>query len=180
MWIGNFSTLDEVGQGYDLTVIWYGKERTLKVEDSCKHISKSTMCSIINWPKKCNRKLIWYVNVLGEPNVQARAMPPCALVNQDFKMIRLVTQANIQPNSKDIIGEKSTTWSCDQAPQEINTYKSFGVVVNGSKLYFKFASDFPSMGHKLSSCTSNFMCGRRQYQISWVLKSWLGFGQCTH
>jgi hypothetical protein len=84
---------------------------------------------------------------LGEPSEQARIMPTCALVNKGCKMIPLVTQVDIEPNSIDVItSEKYPPLEVvEQAPQEVNTYNNFGVVENESKSYFMFASDLPSM-----------------------------------
>jgi hypothetical protein len=86
---------------------------------------------------------------MGESSVQARAMPTCALENQDCMMIPLIKQADIHPNSKDIMTLKkyAPLEVVDEPSQEVHTYnKSFGVVENGYKSYFMFASDLPSMG----------------------------------
>jgi hypothetical protein len=47
MWIGNFATPEEAARAYDVAVIRYKKQTTLNFEDSCKHLSNSTMGSII-------------------------------------------------------------------------------------------------------------------------------------
>jgi hypothetical protein len=53
-----------------------------------------------------------------------RAMPTCALVNQDCVRIPLITQAHIQPNSKEIITLENypPLEVVDKASQEVNTY----------------------------------------------------------
>ena len=48
MWIGNFDTPEEAARAYDVTVMGYGKQTTLNFEDSCKHVSNSTMRSIMS------------------------------------------------------------------------------------------------------------------------------------
>ena len=79
-------------------------------------------------------------------------MPTCALVNEDCKMILLITQVDIQPKSKDIItSEKYPPLEVvDQAPEEVNTHINSGVVEDGNKSLFMFASDLPSMGDTCS------------------------------
>ena len=135
------------------------KQTTLNFEDSCKHLSNSTMQSIMPSDTRIAIDKSFEVSTsqfmplgthilsLGEPSEQARTMPTCALVNQDCKLTRLVTQVDIEPNSKDIItSEKYPPLEVvEQAPQEVNTYINFGVVENESKSYFMFASDSPSM-----------------------------------
>ena len=47
MWIGNFDTAEEAARAYDVAVIQYKKKTTLNFEDSSKHVSNSTMRSIM-------------------------------------------------------------------------------------------------------------------------------------
>jgi hypothetical protein len=164
MWIGNFATPEEAARAYDVAVIRYKKQTTLNFEDSCKHLSNSTMRSIMPSDQKIASDKSFEVSTsqsmplgsntcLGDPSVQARVMPTCGFVNEVCMMIPLVTQADIQPNSKDIItSEKYAPLEVvDEAPQEVDAYnKSFGVVENGYKSYFMFASDLPSMGDTCS------------------------------
>jgi hypothetical protein len=85
---------------------------------------------------------------LGEANVSARAMPTCALVNQDCKMNPLVMQVDFQPDSTNVMtSEKYPTLEVvDQELGEVNiNNKTLTVLENESKSYFMFASDFPSM-----------------------------------
>ena len=159
MWIGNFATPEEAARAYDIAVIRYKKQKTLNFEDSCKHLSNSTMQSIMPSDTRIAIDKSFEVSTsqsmplgsdtcLGEPSEQARIMPTCALVNQDCKITPLVTQVDIESNSKDIITLKKypPLEVVDDASQEANTYnKSFGVVDNGYKSYFMFASDLPSM-----------------------------------
>ena len=161
MWIGNYDTPEEAARAFDVAVIRYGMQRSLNFGDSCKHISNSTMKSIM--PSDQSNALDNSFDIstsqfmplstrtisLGEPTNQARAMPTCALVNQDCMMIPHVMQLDILPNSKDIITAKKYPQLevVDEASREVNTCdKSFGVVENGNKSYFMFARDLPSMG----------------------------------
>jgi hypothetical protein len=85
---------------------------------------------------------------LREPIVQARAMPTCAFANQDCEMNHALMQSDLQENSKAIITlEKYATLKViDPTCKKISIYnKNIGVVDNGSKSYFMFASDLPSM-----------------------------------
>ena len=165
MWIGNFDTPEEAAQAYDVAVIRYRKKTTLNFEGSSKHLSNSTMWSVMPRDQRnaidnsfgISTSLCMPLSTrtisLGEPYFQERAMPTCALVNQDCKMIPLVTQINIQPNSKDNMTLKKYTSHdvVDEAPREVNiSNKGFGVVENGNKSYFMFASDLPSMGDTCS------------------------------
>jgi hypothetical protein len=165
MWIGNFATPEEAARAYDAAVIRYKKQTTLNFEDSCKDLSNSTMWSIIPSDQSIAIDKSFEVltsqsmplgtrTCMGEPSEQARAMPTCGLVNQGGMMIPLVTQADIQPNSKDIItSEKYPPLKVvGEASQEVDTYnKSFEMVENGYKSYFMFASDLPSMGGACSA-----------------------------
>jgi hypothetical protein len=165
MWIGNFATPKEAARAYDVAVIRYKKQTTLNFEDSCKHLSNSTMRSIMPSDQRIALDKSFEVSTsqsmplgsntcLGDPSVQARVMPTCASVNQGCMMIPLVTQAEIQPYSKDIItSEKYPPLEVlDKASQEVDTYnESFEVVENGYKSYFMFASDLPSMGGACSA-----------------------------
>jgi hypothetical protein len=165
MWIGNFATPKEAARAYDVAVIRYKKQTTLNFEDSCKHLSNSTMRSIMPSDQRIALDKSFEVSTsqsmplgsntcLGDPSVQARVMPTCASVNQGCMMIPLVMQAKIQPYSKDIItSEKYPPLEVlDKASQEVDTYnESFEVVENGYKSYFMFASDLPSMGGACSA-----------------------------
>jgi hypothetical protein len=165
MWIGNFATPEEAARAYDAAVIRYKKQMTLNFEDSCKDLSNSTMWSIIPSDQSIAIDKSFEVSTsqsmplgtrtcMGEPSEQARAMPTCGLVNQGGMMIPLVTQADIQPKSKDIItSEKYPPLKVvGEASQEVDTYnKSFEMVENGYKSYFMFASDLPSMGGACSA-----------------------------
>jgi hypothetical protein len=160
MWIGNFATPEEAARAYDVAVIRYKKQTTLNFEDSCKHLSNSTMHSIIPSDKKNAIYKSFEVSTskfmtlgtrtcMGQPSEQARAMPTCGLVNQGCMMIPFVTQVDIQPNSKDIItSEKYPPLEVvDKDSKEVDAYNErFEVVENGYKSYFMFASDLPSMG----------------------------------
>ena len=166
IWIGNFATPEEAARAYDIAVIRYGKKRTLNFEDSCKQLSNSTMRFVMPSDQRIaidnsfdistspSMPLSTRILSLGEPDIQARAMPTCASVNQGCMMIPLITQTDIQPNSKDIITLENypPLEVADEASQEVNTHnKSFGVVGSGYKSYFMFASDLPSMG---STCST--------------------------
>jgi hypothetical protein len=160
MWLGNFATPEEAAQAYDVAVIRYKKQTTLNFEDSCKHLSNSNIQLIIPSDQRIAIDKSFEVSTsqsmplgihtcMGQPSEQARAMPTCGLVNQGGMMIPLVTQADIQPNSKDIItSEKYPPLEVvDEASQEVDTYnKSFEVVENEYNSYFMFASDLPNMG----------------------------------
>jgi hypothetical protein len=164
MWIGNFATPEEAAQAYDVVVIRYKKQTTLNFEDSCKHLSNSIMQSIIPNDQRIAIDKSFEVSTsqsmplgtpsgMGQPSEQARAMPTCASVNQGCMIIPLVTQAQIQPNFKDIItSEKYAPLEVvHEASQGVDTCnKSFGVVENGYKPYFMFASDLPSVGDTCS------------------------------
>jgi hypothetical protein len=84
---------------------------------------------------------------LGEASVQAKAMPTCALVNQDCKMNPPVMQVDFQPNSTNImtLEKYPTLENLDQELGEVNiNNKTLTVLENESKSYFMFASDLPS------------------------------------
>jgi hypothetical protein len=165
MWLGNFATPKEAARAYDVAVIQYKKQTTLNFEDSCKHLSNSIMQSIIPSDQRIAIDKSFEVSTsqsmplgtpscMGKPSEQAKAMQTCASVNQGCMMIPLVTQTEIQPNSKDIItSEKYPPLEVlDKASQEVDTYnESFEVVENGYKSYFMFASDLPSMGGACSA-----------------------------
>jgi len=159
MWLGNYDTPEEAARAYDATAIRFGKQTILNFEDSCKHILNSTMRSIMASDQNSTIGSSFEVSTsqsmplgshtsLGEASVQARAMPTCALVNQDCKMNPLVTQVDIQPSSTNIMTlEKYPTLEVpDQELGEVNTKnKTLTVLENESKSYFMFASDLPSM-----------------------------------
>ena len=122
MWIGNFDTPEEAARAYDVAVIRFGKQTTLNFEGSCKHISNSTMRSLVRSDTKSaigssleiatsHSMPLGTHTYVGEANVQPRAMPTCALVNQDCKMNPLVTQVDFQPNSTDIMTLENFIWS---------------------------------------------------------------------
>jgi hypothetical protein len=173
MWIGNFATPEEAARAYDVVVIQYKKQTTLNFEESCKHLPNSTMRSIMPSDTRIAIDKSFEVSTsqsmplgshtcLGEPSEQARIMPTCALVNQDYKMIPLVMQVDIEPNSKDIItSEKYPPLEVvEQAPQKVNTYIDFGLIENESKSYFMFASDLPSMDDTCSPLQKTGSCSK--------------------
>ena len=158
MWLGNYDTPEEAARAYDVAAIRFGKQTNLNFEDSCKHISNSTMRSIMASDQKSTIRSSFEVSTsqsmllgthtsLGEANVQARAMPTRAFVNQDCKMNPFVTQVDFQPNSKLIMTlEKYPTLEVHQELEEVNTNdKAFRVLENERKSYFMFASDLPGM-----------------------------------
>jgi hypothetical protein len=166
MWIGKFANPEEVARAYDVAVIRYKKQTTLNFEDSCNHLANSTMQSIIPSDKKNAIYKSFEVSTsqsmtlgtrtcMGQPSEQAGAMPTWGLVNQGCMMIPLLTQAEIQPNSKGFITSHKypPLEVVDEASQEVHTYnKSFEVLDNGPhKSYFMFASDLPSMGGACSA-----------------------------
>ena len=108
MWICNFDTPEEAARAYDIVAIRRGKQTTLNFEDSCKHISNSTMRSIVrsdtnsakgsSFEIATSHSMPWGTRTsLGEANVLASVMPTCALVNEDCRMNPLVTQVNFNP-----------------------------------------------------------------------------------
>jgi hypothetical protein len=159
MWLGNYDTPEEAARAYDAAAIQFGKQTTLNFEDSCMHISNSSMNSKTTSDKKSTIRSSFEVSTsqsmplgshafLGEANVQARAMPTCALVNQYCKMNFPKTQVDFQQNSTNIMTlEKYPTLEVvDQELGEVNTKnKTFKALENESKSYFMFASDLPSM-----------------------------------
>jgi hypothetical protein len=159
MWLGNYDTPEEAARAYDATAIQFGKQTMLNFEDSCKHISNSTMRSTMASDQNCTIGSSFEISTsqsmplgshtsLGEASVQARAMPTCALVNHDCKMNPHVTQVDIQPNSTNImtLEKYSTLKVLDQELGEVNTNnKTLTVLENDNKSYFMFASDLPSM-----------------------------------
>ena len=160
MWIGNYDTPEEAACAYDVVAIQYGMLETLNFEDSCKYVPNSTMQSILSSDQKNaidnsfevsksqSMPLGTHTISLGEPIVQARAMPTCALANQDREINHALMQFDLQENSKAIITlEKYAALKVvDQACRKISIYnKNIGVDDIGSKSYFMFASDLPSM-----------------------------------
>ena len=159
MWLGNYETPEEAARAYDVAAIQFGKRTTLNFEDSCKHISNSTMRSVVPSDKKSTIGSSFEIltshsmplgthTSLGEANVLASIMPTCASVNQDCKMKSHVSQVDFHPNSTDIMTmEKYPILEVvDQELEEVNTNnKTFKVLENESKSYFMFASDLPSM-----------------------------------
>jgi hypothetical protein len=159
MWLGNYDTPEEAALAYDVAAIRFGKQTTLNFEDSCKHISNSAMRSTMASDQNCTIGSSFEVSTsqsmalgshtsLGEGNVQARAMPTCALIDQDCKMNPPVTQVDIQPNSTNImtLEKYSTLEVVDQELGEVNTNnKTLTMLENESKSYFMFASDLPGM-----------------------------------
>jgi len=159
LWIGDFDTPEEAARAYDVVVIRYKKKTTLNFEDSCKHISNSTLRSTMASDQKSTIGSSFEVSTsqsmplgshtsLGEAIVQTRAMPTCALVNQDCKMNLPITHVDFEPNSTNIMTlEKYPTLEVvDQELGEVNTNnKTSRALENESKSYFMFASDFPSM-----------------------------------
>ena len=159
-WIGNYDTPEEAARAYDVVAIRYGMLATLNFKDSCKHVLNSTKQSIVSSDHKDAIDNSYEISTsqsiplgthtvsLREPIVQPRATPTCALANQDCKINHDLFQFDLQENSKAIITlEKYATLKVtDQACKEISIYnKSTRVVDNGSKSYFMFASDLPSM-----------------------------------
>ena len=113
MWIGNL-TPKEAARAYDVAVIRYKTQATPNFEDSCRLISNSTMRSIMTTDQKSTIGSLVEISTsqsmcldtntsLGEANVQARAMPTSALVNQNCKINHLVTQVDFQPNTRNIM-----------------------------------------------------------------------------
>ena len=159
MWLGNYDTPEEAARAYDATAIQFGKQTMLNFEDSCKHISNSTMRSTMASDQNCTIGSSFEISTsqsmplgshtsLGEASIQARAMPTCVFVNQDCKMNPPVTQVDIQPNSTNIMTlEKNPTLEVvDQELGEVNTNnKTLTMLENESKSYFMFASDLPSI-----------------------------------
>jgi len=160
MWIGNYDTPEEAARAYDVVAIQYGMLAPLNFEDSCKHVPNSTMHSIMSSDQESAINNSFVISTsqsmplgthtlsLREPIVQARAMPTCSLANQDCEMNHALMQSDLQENSKAIITlEKYATLKViDPAYKKISIYdKNIGVVDNGSKSYFMFASDLPSM-----------------------------------
>jgi hypothetical protein len=159
MWLGNYDTPEEAARAYDDVAIRCGKQTTLNFEDSCKHISNSTLRSTMASDQKSTIGSSFEVSTsqsmplgshtsLGEATVQTRAMPTCALVNQDCKMNLPITHVDFEPNSTNIMTlEKYPTLEVvDQELGEVNTNnKTLTTLENESKSYFMFASDLPSM-----------------------------------
>jgi hypothetical protein len=159
LWIGDFDTPEEAARAYDVVVIRYKKKTTLNFEDSCKHISNSTLRSTMASDQKSIIGSSFEVSTsqsmplgshisLGEASVQTRAMPTCALVNQACKMNLPIMHVDFEPNSTNIMTlEKYPTLEVvDQELGEVNTNnKTSRALENESKSYFMFASDFPSM-----------------------------------
>jgi hypothetical protein len=142
MWIGNYDTPEEAARAHDVVAIQYGMLAPLNFEDSCKHVPNSTMHSIMSSDQESAIDNSFVISTsqsmplgtrtlsLREPIVQGKAMPTCALANQDCEMNHALMQSDLQENSKAIISIYN---------------KNIGVVDNGSKSYFMFASDLPSM-----------------------------------
>jgi hypothetical protein len=160
MWIGNYDTPEEAARAHDVVAIQYGMLAPLNFEDSCKHVPNSTMHSIMSSDQESAINNSFVISTsqsmplgthtlsLREPIVQARAMPTCAFANQDCEMNHALMQSDLQENSKAIITlEKYATLKViDPTCKKISIYnKNIGVVDNGSKSYFMFASDLPSM-----------------------------------
>ena len=155
MWLGNYETVEEAARAYDVAAIQFGKQTTLNFEDSCKHISNSTMRSIVPSGSKCeigssieiatSHSMPLGINTsLEEANVLARAKPTYSLVNEDCKVNPLVTQVDFQPNSRNnmTLEKYPTLEVVDQELGEVTTNtKAIRVFENQSKTYFMFASD---------------------------------------
>ena len=160
MWIGNYDTPEEAARAHDVVAIQYGMLATLNFEDSCKHVPNSTMYSTMLGDQESaidnsfvistsqSMPLGTHTLSLREPIVQARAMPTCALSNQDCEMNHALMQFDLQENSKAIttLENYATLKVIDPTCKQISIYnKNIGVVDNGSISYFMFASDLPSM-----------------------------------
>ena len=159
IWLGNYDTPEEAARAYDIAAIQFGKQTTLNFKDSCKHMSSSTLGSIVPSDQTSTIGSSFEISTshsmplgthtsLGEANVLPRPMPTCALVNQDCKMHVPIKQVDFQPNSTNIMTLENypTLGGDDQELQEVNpNNETFRVLENESKSYFMFASDLPKM-----------------------------------
>ena len=159
IWLGNYDTPEEAARAYDIAAIQFGKQTTLNFKDSCKHMSSSTLGSIVPSDQTSTIGSSFEISTshsmplgthtsLGEANVLPRPMPTCALVNQDCKMHVPIMQVDFQPNSTNILTLENypTLGGDDQELQEVNpNNETFRVLESESKSYFMFASDLPNM-----------------------------------